>query len=582
MKRHFCNEFRVLEDAPAGFVGISCTFVEPLVGAGEGESIGESFPPGSVVVDSTYHMANTAAIAFNKIHLRNADDDTDFVWGGTEHTNMDNFCFSCHDTDGAKSPQVAAFMAGQNFGGPFSAKNPFADSLTNSYDQVARAGVVDVKTSFTSTNASHHAVSAARYTYRFSTEANAAIWAARTGKPMPAASEIAEGHLDADGAVIEFEAAETMTGDYTPGSATPGEGESTLYEAGKFVATYIPLGATANVADNSTLHCGDCHTVGQWKSGASTNADGSATTVVIGAHGSANEYLLRNSLGTDALHSSQTYVCFNCHATGVLASTPALFTALQVTGKIAAGPVPTWKAGWGSLHPNAFAGQVWGYATAHAVSAFHSQCQVDSSAAIGITTAVPNRLGLNPGGGAKDRNLDFIPAPGATAAFPATQSDSGNVTGIACTNCHNSALRSGFGGIHGGNNTYTDGLGRSQKSYRFMPGMGNYKYAPPGGWDGKDVSDPTLVTQVGAGVGAGKPMGGCYTNSATGDTNAGYSTCSHHGTSTAQTSATVLANPAVKFRKTYGGGTTSTPTASEPTVREATAGSALVTRPLKY
>ena len=63
MKRHFCNEFRVLEDAPAGFVGISCTFVEPLVGAGEGESIGESFPPGSVVVDSTYHMANTAAIA---------------------------------------------------------------------------------------------------------------------------------------------------------------------------------------------------------------------------------------------------------------------------------------------------------------------------------------------------------------------------------------------------------------------------------------------------------------------------------------------------------------------------------------
>src|SRR6185369_12929669 len=141
--------------------------------------------PGTVVIDKTYHMKD------NKIWLRNADTDAAITWSGTEHTNMDNFCFSCHDSDGAQSAtsgQIHAFLPAAT------AANPFADTLTNGYDQVARAGVVDVKTPFTVTNASHHAVSGQRYTYRFSTLANAAAWAARTGKPMPAASEIAEGH----------------------------------------------------------------------------------------------------------------------------------------------------------------------------------------------------------------------------------------------------------------------------------------------------------------------------------------------------------------------------------------------------
>ena len=520
---------------------------------------------GGIKINDNFHMKDA------KVHLRDVDHaGAEFAWDGIDHSAMDNFCFACHDSDGASDlTTLHALIPAATAG------NPFNDTLTNGYDQVARNGVVDVKTAFTTTNASHHAVSGQRYTYRFSTAANAAAWAARTGKAMPDASQIAEGHT-VNGAVVHFDAAETMTGDYTPGSATPGEGESTLYEAGKFVATYIPLGASQNVADNSTLHCGDCHTVGQWKSGASTNADGSSTTVAIGAHGSANEYLLRNSLGTDALHSSQTYVCFNCHATGVLVANSALFAANQATGKIAATAIaPTWRAGWNALHPNVMAAQVWGYATAHAVSAFHAQCIADSSAQIGTT----NRLGIQTGGGNKDRTLDFIPAPGATANAPSTLADSGNITGIGCTSCHNSGLRSSFGGIHGGDNTYVDGLGRSQKSYRFMPGMGNYKYAPPGGWDGQDKTDASLVTMPGAGVGAGKAMGGCYTNSATGDTNPGYSTCSHHGTSTAQTTAGLQA---AGGRATYGGGTSSTPTASEPTVREATAGGALVTRPPMY
>jgi hypothetical protein len=500
------------------------------------------------------------------IHLRNADDNTDMQWSGTEHTAMDNFCFSCHDSNGAAGLAAAGLNAVTNG----TASNPFGDTLTNGYDQVARAGVVDVKTAFTTSNASHHAVSGQRYKYRFSTLLNAQAWATRTGNPVPDASLIAEGHTDLDGNAIPAAAfEETMTGDFTldkvakadgTGKTLPsgseylpkGEGEATLYEASKFVATYIPLGATQNVADNSTLHCGDCHTVGQWTKLSSTNADGSKTTVAIGAHGSANEYLLRNSLGTDAIHNNLTYVCFNCHVAG-----------LNV------GTLNAAAAGFGQLHPVQAKNQVLGYATTHAVSAFHIQCLADSANNIGATDRLAKSWE------ADKTYLDYVPSPGATAAFPAGGSDAtaGNITGIACTSCHNSALRSGFGGIHGGDNTYVDGFNRTQKSYRFMPGMGNYRYAPPGGWDGKDTA---ILTP------AGKPAGGCYTNSASGDTNPGYSACSHHGTTPAPVGSPTAPGASGPV---LGGGTAKAPftdPAAEYTVREATAGNALVTRPLKY
>ena len=527
---------------------------------------------GTIVVDQNFHMKDA------KIHLRDVDNaGAEFAWDGADHTAMDNFCFSCHDSNGASDLVTLKGLIPAA-----TASNPFNDTLTNSYDQVARTGVADVKTAFTATNASHHAVSGKRYTYRFSTAANAAVWAARTGKPMPAASEIAEGHNDADGNPIHFDPTETMTGEFnlptkqlvTGGfAAEPGEGEATLYEASKFVATYVPLGATQNVADNSLLHCGDCHTVGQWKPGSSTNADGSSTPVAIGAHGSANEYLLRNSLGTDAIHNSLTYVCFNCHVAGVA---PGLDPA---------------KAGFGALHPNQNKNQIMGYATAHSVSAMHIQCLADSADNIGSV----RRLSAS-WEGDKVRVYDYFPAPGATAIAPndgsvdpfftGTDANSGNITGIACINCHNSGLRNNFGGIHGGNLDYIDGLNRPQKTYRFMPGMGNYRYAPPGGWDGQNHTDASLETQAKSGVGAGKAMGGCYTNNTTTE-NAGYSACNHHGTSTGITGGSQAALDRLRVvmpaaRSTYGGGTTSTPTASEPTVREATAGNALVTRPLKY
>ena len=573
---------------------------------------------GKVTINTAYHMTGPS------IYLRNVDTDAPFVWSGTEHSNMDNFCFSCHDSDGATSAGVAAIMTGKNFGGPFSPRNPFADTLTNGYDQVARAGVVDVKTAFTTTNASHHAVSGQRYQYRFSTLANAQAWAARTGNPVPAASDIAEGHV-VNGVTSPFGTGLT----YDPAGPEEG-GDATLFEAGKFVTTYIPLGAALTVGDNSTLHCGDCHTVGQWKAGSSTNAAGNPTPVAIGAHGANNEYLLRNSLGTDALHNNLTYVCFDCHQAGEQAATAALWaekvadgliansvaptsgSALNPTGKYIVAAVPSTKAGWNALHPAIFAGQFTGYATSHAVSAMHAQCLADSADNLGNDIA--NGKFANMSGARLQRSwmntgvkiYDYLPAAGATAAAPLGGSDAsaGNITGIACTNCHNSGLRNGFGGIHGGNNTYTDGLGRTQTTYRFMPGMGNYRYAPPGGWDNKDVSDPTLLTQhdpvypgtpgsrtdmpVGYPGPDGKPMGGCYTNG-TADLNVAggvaYSACNHHGTSTATQLPPDPSTPrptSANFRHDYNGGTAGNPTTNEPTVREATAGGTLVTRPLKY
>ena len=72
----------------------------------------------------------------------------------------------------------------------------------------------------------------------------------------------------------------------------------------------------------------------------------------------------------------------------------------------------------------------------------------------------------------------------------------GNITGMACSGCHNVGS-TGWGGIHGGNNTYVDGGGLTQNTYRFMPGMANSKYEPgtwsassaPGCYTGPDASN---------------------------------------------------------------------------------------------
>ena len=249
---------------------------------------------GTIVVDTTYHMVDA------KTHLRNADDDTDFAWDPAtpNHGNMDNFCMSCHDSDGATSRGSIAIRAVL---GVFStasnthaklALNPFNDTISNQYDKMMRGRVVDVDSQFTTTNASHHAVKGKKYSGRDKL----------AGDPRSIASP-ATFEANKDLAVF---ANTSSTHDEFAGS------RETIYEAGRFVSTYQTLtGANGtsdkSLGDDSTLHCGDCHTVGQWKAGSSVNVDGTPTVAVIGAHGSANEYMLRVSNGADALHRGAQY-----------------------------------------------------------------------------------------------------------------------------------------------------------------------------------------------------------------------------------------------------------------------------------
>jgi hypothetical protein len=248
------------------------------------------------------------------------------------------------------------------------------------------------------------------------------------------------------------------------GPLSPGS-RYTLYEAGFFVSNYTPLGATATVGDDSTLHCGDCHTVGQWKPNSTTantaNLDGTTTQVAglvaIGAHGSVNEYLLRTSDGTDSLHHQNptdgtsitaqnqggTYVCYLCHRQGVYGSEEQYLRYAANPAAYPAGYASNPKlGGHGGTHPCNAPGE-------------GESVGMTGSARIWHTTSV-----VGDGGGG------------------------GNLFGYTCANCHNAGNK-GFGGIHGNNavwGTYsaTGGYASAtstgvavtyRNSYRFMGGL---------------------------------------------------------------------------------------------------------------
>jgi hypothetical protein len=376
------------------------------------------------------------------VSLRNADTNALMSWTGTEFTTMDNFCMSCHDADGAKGVDTTLNVQA-------SPSNPFGDGITNTYDGVARGAVVNVFSQFSTGNYSHHAVRAPKYTARTTADAISA------GK---------------------------MT-----------TGQNTLYSYGLFT-NYTPLGASQSLADNSQLHCGDCHTVGQVNYGATPAA------VAIGAHGSNNQYMLRNSASTDVLHTSSTYVCFLCH---------------NQKGPAAAGSPSAGQTINGYTNPNNITN--W-YSGGSHIQGINGSCYADSTTKSGSTTATGQRL-----------------------------SSSGNITGISCTNCHNTG-RTGFGGIHGGKITYSAGFSYASGAYpaaansqtnensnRFMGGMGNFGYRPANGaWNYDGTTDGTQYAST-AIVQSPNTTGGCYTNQVNTD-NAGWSGCNHHmnsGTATA-------------------------------------------------
>jgi len=422
-------------------------------------------------VDITKHMKD------KYVHLRNANDDSEFLWdpsaANPDFTGMDNFCMNCHNANGAVGSTTAtngikaiqaAISSGHLTPNKATAQNPFGDLLSNKYDQITRAQVVDVFSAMDPANASHHAVRAQKYSTRVTT------------------------------------------------SAMQAAGQKTLTDGGLF-ADYTPLGATQSVGDDSQLHCGDCHTVGQW-----INTNTKYNQAAIGAHGSNNEYLLRNNLGTDALHNGNTYVCFNCHND---------YSGITAVGATVGGVVNTTATAGGY-----YAGYNAAGASPKAVhiASIHSGTNGDLQNTAGNVGAAA-QAGVISGGqqqfsttGRLGGNMLLV-----NGVLTSKGAVAGNITGIACINCHNSGLRSSLGGIHGGNATYssmavgTAPASATQKPYRFMGGMGNFRYTPPSN-DLSNVANPN------------KPQssltGTCYTNANTTD-NAGYSSCNHHGTGTA-------------------------------------------------
>jgi hypothetical protein len=426
-------------------------------------------------VDGTKHMVDSVT------HLRNAHDDSDMQWdpAAPNHTTMDNFCMSCHSATGADSPVSKKLQALISTGITASPLNPFGDTISNRYDKMKRPAVTNVDNQFDTANNSHHGVKGARYSGR--------TRFAGTRQIASAATFASHSTLALQGV------------------------RSTIYDAGNFNALYIPLAnATGEVAprtgaaslgDDSTLHCGDCHTVGQWKAGSTVNAAGAANTAVIGAHGSNNEYMLRNSIGTDERHTQNAYtsdasnvvsysnpngaflVCYNCHAYKNYGS---VFVGTGAdAGNAAGNPLSNIQSHAGEY---ASAGRCNGPGNTLSFAGYTSGAATDG-------TQFKSRInGL-----------------GAKAAGEQT-ADFGNALGIQCLNCHNSGLANAYGGIHGSaNNTswngispaasvtggaYIDGMGNTTKVERFLPGLGNAMHVPGtmGGFTGGSTNGGAYVT----------------------------------------------------------------------------------------
>jgi hypothetical protein len=461
---------------------------------------------GEVVVDTSKHMADS------KTHLRNADTDADFAWdpAAPNHTGMDNFCMSCHDANGATSAtsvQIQAYINVNGIAAPgktASAKNPFGDTISNRYDKMQRPAVTDASSQFNTGNNSHHGVKGPRYSGRTRVGGN--------GRQIASAATFANNSTVALQGV-----------------------RSTIYDAGNFNALYVPLEndggeaaprtGAASLGDDSTMHCGDCHTVGQYRAADVNAAPTSFNKAVIGAHGSNNEYLLRNSIGTDERHTQNAYtinasnvvtqtnpngaflVCYNCHAYKNYGST-FIGTGADA-GNAAGNPLSNIQSHAGEY---ASAGRCNGpgntipfngYTTGTATDGTQFESRLAIHTAIYATTTTIGGVTYSANASAQADGIRYYGAnPVFAPGFPLVgtrpdgeqPSDFGNAFGIQCLNCHNSGLANAYGGIHGSaNNTgwngvspdasvtggaYIDGMGNTNKVERFLPGLGDAMHVP--------------------------------------------------------------------------------------------------------
>jgi hypothetical protein len=457
---------------------------------------------GKIVVDPTKHLAD----AFT--HLRNADDDNvDMVWNpnSPNHTTMDNFCNSCHDALGATSAGSLAIQAiiVPAAGQTASPLNPFGDTISNRYDKMARGRVVDVDGQFATGNYSHHAVKGKKYSGSergdgvAARTVDSAAFSANSSAALPGERRT----LREAGVLKTFAAGELRT--VKTGNPSVDDAATTAvlatFNLNTMYETLTPAaGSDATLGDDSPLHCADCHTVGQYAAKGSVAYNNAKAAyagyttynrVAIGAHGSNNEYMLRNTKGTDELHVAANFnltalaasgndykfsnpgspflVCYNCHA-------------FQTYGSVL------------GLH---------GHAGEYAKG---NRCNGENNTFAGYTTGTLTNF-------ANVSNFNKGRLYNASIGNGSSGNGGGNIFAIQCANCHNSGPENKFGGIHGSRiQTYQDANNVQQPARRFLSGLGDWKHVPMG-----SVNTVTNTVGVPADTGWEMEMAGtgegCYT-----------------------------------------------------------------------
>ncbi len=191
----------------------------------------------------------------------NSANDT---WRTQTSTNLDPFCLTCHDSNGAS----VTFAAD---GGTADALNPFGDAdITNNYDQLVRGTgngrVVDIASMV-------------------------------VGNPPP------------DGQFARHAIRGQSPSHNSEYDAIAGG--TSLFDSGVMVSVATDFGEGPLWNDTSVMGCADCHTT--------DGANGSAGN----AHGSSSEYLLKDASGgaTQGTFGGGSYICFACHVTATYDTT---------------------------------------------------------------------------------------------------------------------------------------------------------------------------------------------------------------------------------------------------------------------